>query len=234
MENKKTIIGIIILTVLIIGLIVTVYLYSDFNQKQMSILTQEANKIIESNLSKDNIDMKIRSKENYAKVENSIKQYTNKIKNIYDKTDKLISEINPNSIFSVQNMKNQNLEEVANIINNYKEKCQKNIEEYEGLITEEKIKEYIEQADFTIRKDYYTNLYNEVMLSDAMMEQYNKLEDEIKNKKGTLYEKLNKIEKIKVFLEDHKDSWQIKDDKIQFTNLNRMTEYYSLLNQVIG
>ena len=27
--------------------------------------------------------------------------------------------------------------------------------------------------------------------------------------------------------------WTLKDDKIQFTNLNRMTEYYNLLNQII-
>ena len=66
-----------------------------------------------------------------------------------------------------------------------------------------------------------------------MQNQYNKLEEEIKNEKGKLYEKINKIEKMKTFLEDNDSSWTIKDDKIQFTNLNRMTEYYNLLNQII-
>ena len=36
----------------------------------------------------------------------------------------------------------------------------------------------------------------------------------------------------KKILEKNKDAWTIKDDKIQFTNLNRMTEYYNLLNKL--
>ena len=39
-------------------------------------------------------------------------------------------------------------------------------------------------------------------------------------------------EGILEFLEKNKDAWTIKDDKIQFTNLNRMTEYYNLLNKL--
>ena len=37
----------------------------------------------------------------------------------------------------------------------------------------------------------------------------------------------------KEFLENNENSWTIKDDKIQFTNLNKMTEYYNLVNQII-
>ena len=54
----------------------------------------------------------------------------------------------------------------------------------------------------------------------------------MKDEKSLLYEKINKIDKIKEFLEKNKDSWTISDDKIQFTNLNRMTEYYNLLNKL--
>ena len=46
MENKKTIIGIIILIVLISALIVVSYFYNDFNTKQKDLLTEEANKIL--------------------------------------------------------------------------------------------------------------------------------------------------------------------------------------------
>ena len=65
-----------------------------------------------------------------------------------------------------------------------------------------------------------------------MKEKYNTLEEKIKDEKGKLTEKINKIEKIKEFLEKNTESWTIKDDKIQFTNLNKMTEYYNLLNQL--
>ena len=71
------------------------------------------------------------------------------------------------------------------------------------------------------------------MSSNAMKKQYNSLEEKIKDEKSKLIDKVNQIDKISEFLKKNSDSWEIKDDKIQFTNLNRMTEYYSLLNKLI-
>ena len=70
------------------------------------------------------------------------------------------------------------------------------------------------------------------MTSDSMKKQYNVIEEKVKEEKDKLTDKINKIDKIAEFLEKNSDSWEIKDDKIQFTNLNRMTEYYSLLNKL--
>lgn len=233
MENKKTKVAILIVILLIVILIVTSYFYSDYNSEQVKLLTQEANKILETNFIRENIDFDIKTEKNYAEVENAIKEYISKLKNIYVEMEQMVSGINPNSIFSAQNMPDKNMDEVENIINDYKEKSQSFIVEYEELITEEKIVENIKNANISNRKEYYINLYSEVMLSETMQKQYLKLEEEIKNKKGNLYEKLNKIEKMKIFLEEHENDWTIKEDKINFTNLNRMTEYYSLFNQVI-
>ena len=233
MENKKTKIAIIIVAILIITLIAVSYIFYDFNTKQMALFTEEVNKLVESDLSEVNIDFDIKTEKNYAKVEDSIKEYISKLKNIYVEMEQMVSGINPNSIFSAQNMEDKNLDEIENIINEYKEKSQSLITEYENLITEQKIAENIDQADISIRNSYYTNLYNEIMLSEVMQNQYNKLNEEIKNEKGRLYEKLNKIQKMKTFLEENEKSWSIKENKIQFTNLNRMAEYYNLLNQII-
>lgn len=233
MENKKTKIAIIVITILIIGLIVVSYFYNNFNIRQVALLTEEANKILETNLIEDNIDFAIKTEENYAKVERSIKEYISKLKNIYVEMEEMASGINPISIFSAQNMPNKKLDEIANIINDYKEKSQNLISEYEEFIAEEKISENINDEDFSVRKDYYTELYNEIMLSDVMKNQYEELDEEIKNEKARLYEKLNKLAKIKDFFEENEDSWIIKDGQIQFTNVNRMTEYYNLVNQVI-
>ena len=233
MENKKTKIAIVIVTLLIIGLIAISYFYNDYNTKQVGLLTQEANKILESKLIDYNVDFDIKTEKNYAEVEEAIKEYISKLKNIYVEMQEMVSGINPNSIFSAQNMPEKTLDEIDNIISDYKEKSQNLISEYEVLVTEEKIVENIENADISTRKEYYINLYNEVMLSETMQNQYNKLEEEIKNEKASLYEKLNKIGKMKIFLEEHVDSWVIEDGQVQFKNINRMIEYYSLFNQVI-
>ena len=233
MEHKKTLVATILMSVLIIALIVISYFYSDFNKNQEALLTEEANKILQADLSTYNIDFETKTDKNYAKVENSIKEYISKLKNIYVDMEELSSGINPNTIFSVQNISNKKLEGIDAIVDEYKEKSQNFISEYEILVTDEKIQEHIDNADISTRRNYYTNLYNEIMLSDVMKNQYNKLDEELKNEKGRLYEKLNKVEKMKVFLEDNENSWTIKENKIQFSNLNRMTEYYNLLNQII-
>ena len=61
MENKKTIIAIIIVLILIIGITISAYLYNKFNSEQLQILTEETNKIIESDITTSNIDLNIKS-----------------------------------------------------------------------------------------------------------------------------------------------------------------------------
>ena len=233
MENKKTKIAIVIVTLLIIGLIAISYFYNDYNTKQVALLTQEANKILESKLVDYNIDFDIKTEKDYGEVEEAIKEYISSLKNIYVEMQEMVSGINPNSIFSAQNMPEKKLDEIDNIISDYKEKCQNLISEYEELITKEKIEENINNVNFSKREEYYTNLYNEVMLSETMQNKYIELEEEIKNEKAGLYDKLNKIGKMKDFLEEYEDSWEIKAGQVQFKNINKMIEYYNLFNQVI-
>ena len=233
MENKKTIIAIIMITILIIALVVISYFYNDFNMKQMALLTDEANKILETNLSEYNVDFDIKTEKNYREVEKQIKEYILRLKNIYVEMEELVSGINPNSIFSAENMPDKKLDEIDNIIKEYKQKSQSLISEYSELVTEEKIMENINNSNISNRRDYYINLYKEVMLSETMQNKYMDLDEVIKNEKARLYDKLNKIEKMKTFFEENEDSWTIKDGQVQFTNVNRIIEYYNLFNQVI-
>ena len=232
MENKKVIVAIVIVVILIIGIVGGTFIFGNFNKEQMKLLTEESNKILQSDISKDNIDFDIKTQKNYAIVEKSIKEYISELKNIYVEIEELNNGINPNNIFTAQNMQDKDLKEIEDIISEYKEKSQSCISELEEMLTEEKISENITKNNFSSRKDYYTELYNTVMLSDVMKKQYNSLEEKVKDEKSKLYDKVNKIDKIKEFLEKNKDAWTIKDDKIQFTNLNRMTEYYNLLNKL--
>ncbi len=233
MENKKTTIAIVITILLIIGLIAVSYFYSKYNKEQVTLLTTEANKILETDLKDLNIDFKIKTEKNYAKVEDSAKEYISKLKNIYVEMEQMASGINPNVIFSAENVQNKKLDAIDDIINEYKEKSQDLITEYDKLIKETQILENINNAKISTRQNYYKNLYSEIMLSETMKNQYIELEDEIKSEKGRIYDKLNRIEKMKVLLEEHQDSWTIEDGKIQFKNINRMIEYYNLFNQVI-
>lgn len=232
MENKKTIIGIIIVVILIIGLIVASYLYSDFNKKQLNLLTDETNTILKNDILTEGINLEIKSEKNYAIVEKAIKEYLLKLKNIYSNIDETYNQINPNDIFSAKNMEDKNFEEVDAILANYKEKGKNSISEYKELTKEENISKNIKDKNITSRTDYYIDLYNTVMLSDVMKEKYASIENEIERKKDELNNKIEKLGKIEDFLKENNKYWSIKDDKIQFNNVNKMTEYYNLLNKI--
>ena len=232
MENKKMTIAIIILIILIIAIVGFNFAFSEFNNKQTNILTEETNKILQSDITKENIDFNIKTERNYAVVEKAIKEYISELKNIYKEISEIDENINPNNIFSAQNMQDKELKGIDEIITDYNDKIQETTDELEDLLKEDKIKENITKRDISLRKEYYINLYDTIMLSDVMKTQYSKLESEIKTEKSKLTDKVKQIEKINEFLKKNSDSWTIKDDKIQFTNLIRMTEYYNLLNKL--
>ena len=118
------------------------------------------------------------------------------------------------------------------IIEDYREKSKSYIAEYRELISDEKIIQNINEKEISIRKDYYVDLYKTVMLGEVMKDQYNTLEESLSEKRDEIYDKLNIIERIKKYLEDNKSYWSIKEEKIQFTNISKMTGYYDLINEL--
>lgn len=233
MENKKTIIGIIILLILIIVTVVSAYFYNRTSTEQINLLTDETNQLLQSDILKDDIDLKIKTEKNYAIVEKSIKEYLSKIKNLYSDMQETNNEINPHIVFQAENVKGENFTIVDNIISNYKEKAQKDFEEYEELVKEENIINGFEENKITNRKEYYKNLYKTVMLSDVMKSKYSNIQEKIEKEKDSIMERANKLTKIKEFLIENKKYWNVKEDKIQFTNISKMTEYYNLINQLV-
>ena len=155
MENKRVIISIIVVLILIVGIVVGTFFLGGFNKEQTKLLTDETNKILQADITTENIDFNIKTTKNYATVEKAVKEYVSSLKNIYVEIDELNTGINPNNIFTAQNMEDKYLSEVDDIVKEYKEKSQDAIKELEELLTEEKIQENINKRDFSNRKDYY-------------------------------------------------------------------------------
>lgn len=232
MENKKTIIGIIIVIILIAALGVTSYLYSKFTKEQLNLLTEETNKLLKLDISTEYIDSTIKTEKNFGIVEKHMKEHLAKLKNLYEEENKLYNSINPNDIFSASNIEDKEFDDIDAIIDEYKEKSKNYYEEYKKLTEEQNIMKNIESANITSKKEYYIDLYKTAMLSDVMKEKYQITESQIERKKDDLTGKLEQLNKIKEYLDENQRNWTIKDEKIQFTNLNIMTEYYNLLNQL--
>ena len=56
MENKKKIIGMVLIIILIIALIAVTILYNNFSETQLNLLTEESNKLIQQDLINEEID----------------------------------------------------------------------------------------------------------------------------------------------------------------------------------
>lgn len=153
MENKKMTIAIIILIILIIAIVGFNFAFSEFNNKQTNILTEETNKILQSDITKENIDFNIKTERNYAVVEKAIKEYISELKNIYKEISEIDENINPNNIFSAQNMHDKELKAIDEIITDYNDKIQETTDELEDLLKEDKIKENITKREISQRKE---------------------------------------------------------------------------------
>lgn len=233
MENKKTIIGIIIVIVLIIALVIVSYLYSEFSNKQLNILKEETNTILQSNIVTDEINSEIKADKNFGIVEKAIKEYTSEIRNKYIEINKIDSELNPNEIFSAEKLQDSNMDDINKIIAEYKNQTQKISLECKEQIKEENIIKNIESQNIKQRKNYYEDLYKTIMLSETMKKQYETITSEIDKKEQQIYNKLEKLKNIEKYLKNNKEFWTINDNKVQFSNISKMTEYYNLVNELL-
>ena len=235
MGNKRLIAGIIVIVILIIGLIATSYLYSQFNVEQLEILTEESNKILQMDIATDEIETDIKTVQSYGVVEQNIKEYIVKLKNIYKEVEKLNKDINPEIIFSAENVnaENKSLEKIETFIQENRQKAKEYLQQYEELIKEENILQNMNEEEINFKKDYFIELYKTVMLGESMEGQLSLLQRKIENEKDELYTKLNIVSQIKQYLQDNEKYWSIKDGKIEL-NANIMTEYYNLVNEIIS
>lgn len=233
MENKKTIIGIIIVVILIVALVVLSYFYYKFNTEQVNKLTEESNILLQLDIASEEINQEIKTEKDFAIVEKAMKKYLVKMQNIYKEIDEISTTIDPNEIFNAQNVENKEFSKIDDIINDYKEKANSLLQQYKDIENEDNIKKFIEDKNFSRRKDYYINLYNSVMLNDVMKEEYTLLENKIEKKKDEILNKLAEIEDIEEFLDENQKYWKITDNKIQFTNVSIMTQYYELLSKIL-
>ena len=99
MENKRVIISIIVVIILIVAIIGGTYFFGGFSKRQTKLLTEETNKILQSDIITDNVDMNIKTDKNYAVVEKAVKEYVSELKNIYKEMNELETGVNPNNIF---------------------------------------------------------------------------------------------------------------------------------------
>ena len=222
MKNKKSIIIMIIIIVLILAVISGIFMYNKFQQQELKQLTEEANKLLQQDLINDEIDI----------VEKTIKEYLTNIKNTYLEIEQLNSALDADKVFSASNVEDKAFKNVDNLIEEDKQKGKENLEKCKDMIKEENIIEAINAQKFSSNKEYYIEIYKTIMLSDLMKNQYEKIEQKVEKSKDKLYDNLTIISNTKKYLESNSKYWSTKDGKLFFQDINIMTGYYNLRNEL--
>lgn len=232
MKNKKSIIIMIIIIVLILAVISGIFMYNKFQQQELKQLTEEANKLLQQDLINDEIDNEIKTNKNYAIVEKTIKEYLTNIKNTYLEIEQLNSALDADEVFSASNVEDKVFKNVDNLIEEDKQKGKENLEKCKDMIKEENIIEAINSQEFSLKKEYYIEIYKTIMLSDSMKNQYEKIEQKVEKSKDKLYDNLTIISNTQKYLESNSKYWSTKDGKLFFQDINIMTGYYNLRNEL--
>ncbi len=232
MKNKKVLIGIIIVVVIVVIALVGGFFYNQQNKiNQEKILNEESEKLSKLDLTKDEIDMNIKTKGKYAIVEKTMKDYMNDTKNVMTELIDLFNNSELDKALSSENLTSdapefvQTKEKLASLktkLSEYSEKCDK-------LLTPENIENAIN--DKGVGK-YYKELYVNLMMDDETKENLENERTELKKSIEEVNKAVEGLENIIDFLIENKDEWTVVDGKIQFKNITKYKEYYQIVNEL--
>lgn len=228
MGNRKLIIAIIVV-VLLIAALIGGYLYLRNSTEQASILQEEATTIAESDLTTDEINMEIKTQGNYAVVEETMKNYLNDVRNTYLEIQRYANNEIVSEVLSAENIQADAID--LTVVEQKADEYASKLEEYQSKIQtidkESSIMSLIEEKELS---DYYIDIYENIMLSDAVKLNLANIKSDAESTLEEAWEKIDALDEVIEFLKDNTRYWDIEDGKIQFTNVNKLTEYYSLLN----
>lgn len=228
MGNKRLIFAIIIVIALIAGL-VGGYLYLQNNSKQANVLQEEMTATLEKDLINDNIDIKIKSTGNYGIVEKTIKEYLNNVKSIYTQAQNFCSDSEVTKILSAENLEadSKELTVVSQKVDEYKAKLETLKTNTKNITNSVLILEAIQNTGV---KQNYIDVYNNIMENEGVQAKLSNVQEKIEAELEEAQKRVIGLEKVVLYLKNNSKYWEVNDGKLQFTNVNKLAEYYQLLN----
>ena len=227
--GTKRLIFAIIVVILLIGGVIGGYYYMQNSSSQAEVLQKEMESLLKLNIINDEIEMKTKALGNYGKIEESVKGYLTDIKNTFTSMKDFCNEEQTSQILSAENINGDPAEllVVKQKIDEKKEELKKLITKTENIRDNDQMMETIKPKNL---KDYYVDIYKNIMENDTMQENLLAAEEKIKDEQEEAEERLEGLENAVEFLKKNSKYWEINEGKIQFTNTNKLAEYLEVLN----
>ena len=222
-KNKKPLIilGSILLVILIVF---TILLTTRLSRERVVI--KELDKINALDITKDEIDMEIKSSGELKIVEEAIKNYYKdflELKKKYNenRAEALFNILTPKFLYDKYNMLNDVKKDFESKNKTYEENIDKLIEMYKDY----KITSYIDKD--SISKHNY-EFYKSLMITDEDLVTIKDLEETKRDNQ----EKYNYVVEVLDLLIKNKANWYVKDDKLYIDGKDTLNKYNELRNKV--
>lgn len=218
-----------------IALVCVIFLFCVFSYDlyQKKVLTKEANQLSSFDFMEEEMDMNIKTKGSYGKVEKAMKQY---VKDFYDKTKtitNLLEDGKFQSVLSIQNYQEDGKEflQTKTYLEEVKKTVTDNFQDLLTLTEEKEILSYIKKENIS---SYYQNLYQDLMLNESIYQELEDVKKETQTQQQKVLEFIEIYQKVIQLLSENKDEWSIENDQIIFNRQELLNTYNTLVSQMKG
>ncbi|MCI8362649.1 MAG: hypothetical protein HFJ41_05970 [Clostridia bacterium] len=226
--KKKMIVIVAILALIIVGVI---GYFATLDLKQGVTLRKEVGTIGKLDITKDEIDMTIKTKGDYAVVEKTIKEYLNNYSINIKEAMNIMQDKKMAEILTVDNYKNDGPEftNSKEYISKAKTDFNEKMELLINMTSEEKMMQEIENKNLDSN---FVELYRELMLGDKMEEDLKEMVKSLEEASTTINNILDTQEKVINLLINNKGKWEVKGNQIQFSTQKLVNEYNDLIRNL--
>lgn len=234
-QGKGKKIALIILVIVII-IAIGIFALINYHKTQLELLNQEAQKISELQITAEDgtisenvsVDMDIKTKGQYAIVEDTLKQYLNQALELAKEAENVYETEKIENILSIDNIKAdgpdfvQTKENIAKM----KQDSENYINEFVELCNPDKLVSAIDDKQVS---EYYKEIYRTLALDETTKQELESIIAEMENQRTSVNEAFDYLTQVVSFLSDNKSSWQIEGDQIMFKSQSMLDEFNELI-----
>lgn len=226
--KKKIIVIVAILALIIVGVI---GYFATLDLKQGVILRKEVDTIGKSDITKDEIDMTIKTKGDYAVVEKTIKEYLNTYSINIKEAMNIMQDEKMAEILTADNYKNDGPEftNSKEYISKTKTDFNEKINLLINMTSEEKMMQEIENKNLD---NTFIELYRELMLGDKMEEDLKQMVKSLEEASTTINNILDTQQKVIDLLINNNGKWEVQGNQVQFSTQKLVNEYNNLISNL--
>lgn len=224
--KKKIIIIAVIIVIAIVGII---GYFAMSNLMQSITLTKEVDKVGKTDITKDDIDMTIKTKGDYGVVEKTIKEYINTYSNNCKEVMNIIQDGKLEQILTAENYQNDGPEFVntKEYIANTKKEFNEKMNLLIDMTSKEKMLEAIQNKNLN---EDFIKLYEDLMLGNETKIDLTQTVDALQETSTYINRLLDTQEKVIELLANNKGKWQVNNDQIEFETQKLVDEYNNIIS----